>query len=382
MATKGLIMTTPRRIVFYIVLMLAGYAVGALIARATKARAAAPASVSPASASDWKTLPTEAYPGKRDDISFADAQHGWYGTGKGDLFATKDGGESWTRVASKPGTFIRALGFIDARTGYIGNVGTDYYPGVTDTTPLYRTDDGGVTWIPVDLGGKTIAGVCAIDILRTSRIYQGVLQPRIVITAAGRVGGPTGIIRSVDSGKSWTVIDMSDKAGMILDVKFLDENTGLVFASTERDSATTNGLILRTTDGGKNWTEVYRGTRSAELIWKASFVNARIGYATVQSYDPARATQLIAKTIDGGKSWTELPMVENAAARQFGIGFADALHGWVGTMAGGYYTADGGKSFTPAPIARAANKFRVVPGQKGNTVFAIGTQVQRLSIMP
>ncbi len=374
-------MTKVQRVIVGILVLVGGYLLGALIATSSKARAASPLAAT-APAADWKTLPTEAYPGKRDDISFADAQHGWYGTGKGDLFATTDGGETWTKVASKPGTFIRALGFVDAKTGYIGNIGTEYYPGVTDTTPLYRTDDGGVTWVPVDLGGKTIAGVCAIDILRTSRIYQGVLEPRIVITAAGRVGGPTGIIRSTDSGKSWTVIDMSDKAGMILDVKFLDEQTGLVFASTSRDSATTSGLILRTNDGGKNWTEVYRGTRPAELIWKASFATPKIGYATVQSYDPARTSQVIAKTVDGGKSWQELPMVENAAARQFGIGFADALHGWVGTMAGGYYTADGGKSFTPAPIARAANKFRVVPGARGKTVFAIGTQVQRLDSVP
>lgn len=255
-------MNMPRKILLYIALLVAGFAVGTLIARATKARAAEPAAAA-SLPGEWQTLPTEAYPGKRDDISFADARHGWYGTGKGELFATKDGGQTWTKVASKPGTFIRALGFIDAKTGYIGNVGTDYYPGVTDTTPLYRTDDGGVTWVPVDLGGKTIAGVCAIDILRTSRIYQGNLEPRVVITAAGRVGGPTGIIRSVDSGKTWTVIDMSDKAGMILDVKFFDENSGLVFASTERESSNANGLILRTTDGGKSWTEVYRGTRPA-----------------------------------------------------------------------------------------------------------------------
>lgn len=102
----------------------------------------------------------------------------------------------------------------------------------------------------------------------------------------------------------------------------------------------------------------------------------------MQSYDPARTTQVIVKTVDGGKSWTELPMVENAAARQFGIGFVDALHGWVGTMAGGYYTADGGKNFTPVPIARAANKFRVVPGPGGNRVYAIGTQVQRIDPRP
>jgi len=328
----------------------------------------------------WETLPTEAYPGKRDDIAFADALHGWYGTGKGDLFRTTDGGESWALVASRPGTFIRALGFVDARTGFIGNIGTDYYPGVTDTVPLYRTDDGGVTWTPADLGGQTITGVCAIDILRVRRIYQGRLEPRIVVHAAGRVGGPTGILRSTDGGKIWSVIDMSPHAGMILDIRFLDEQTGLVFASTGRDPATTEGLILRTTDGSKSWTQVYRSGRTAELIWKASFVSDKVGYATVQSYDEARTQQLIVKTVDGGKSWQELPMVENAKARQFGIGFVDEMRGWVGTMAGGFETRDGGKTFTPAPVARAANKFRVVTDGTRRHVFAIGTEVQRLTI--
>lgn len=337
------------------------------------------AGMAPAEA-QWEKLPTQAYPGKRDDIAFADARHGWYGTGKGDLFRTTDGGASWSLIASKPGTFIRALGFVDARTGFIGNIGTDYYPGVTDTVPLYRTDDGGVTWTPADLGGQTITGVCAIDILTVRRIYQGQLQPRVVVHAAGRVGGPTGILRSTDGGKSWSVIDMSSQAGMILDIRFFDEQTGLVFASTGRDPATTEGLILRTRDGGRSWTPVYRSGRAAELIWKASFVSDKVGYATVQSYDEARAQQLIVKTTDGGNSWTELPMVADAKARQFGIGFVDEQRGWVGTMAGGFETRDGGRTFAPAPVARAANKFRVVADGTRRHVFAIGTEVQRLTI--
>ncbi|MEP3226534.1 MAG: YCF48-related protein [Parasphingorhabdus sp.] len=340
-----------------------------------------PAATSPqiVLSNDWQTLDTVAYRGKRDDISFSTPTHGWYGTGKGDLYATTDGGNSWQRVASKPGTFIRALGFIDENTGFIGNVGTDYYPGVTDETPLYRTDDGGVNWTPVELGGKTIKGVCAIDILESTRIYQGKLQPRTVIHAAGRVGGPTGIIRSVDNGKTWSVIDMQAQAGMILDVKFFDEMTGLVFASSSR-GADNEGLVLRTEDGGQTWTEVYKSGRNSELIWKASFPDNKTGYATVQSYDKERAQQLIIKTTDGGKSWRELPLTENAGARQFGIGFLDAKRGWVGTFAGGFYTDDGGETFQPVPIAPGANKFRVVRNGAETQVFAIGTKVQKLDI--
>lgn len=210
----------------------------------------------------------------------------------------------------------RALGFVDGRTGFIGNIGTDYYPGVTDTTPLYRTDDAGVTWLPVDLGGKTIAGVCSIDVLKTQRIYQGVLQPHVVIHAAGRVGGPTGLLRSTDGGKSWSVRDAGSVAGMILDVKFLDENTGLIFCLDQPRCGDDRGLILRSTDGGVSWREVYRSGRKAELIWKASFVDGKIGYATVQGLrHVACPASLIVKTTDGGQNWTELPMVVDATAR-------------------------------------------------------------------
>lgn len=362
---------TKRKLITGALIVALGYATGAAIAQVADA---------PKAATEWQTLPTAAYPGKRDDISFADAQHGWYGTGKGDLFATSDGGDSWTKVASKPGTFIRAVGFVDAKTGYIGNVGTDYYPGVTDTTPLYRTNDGGVTWTPIDIGGVTVAGICAIDILRTKRIYQAKLEPRLIITAAGRVGGPTGMIRSVDGGATWTATDLSDTAGMILDIKFLDEQTGLIFAVTSRDAASGNALILRTTDGGKSWTKVYQSSRPAELIWKASFVDATTGFATVMSYDQSATQKHIVKTSDGGKTWVELPLVNNGAAVELGIGFVDAMHGWVGTTVGGFETKDGGKSFAPAPVAKAANKFRFVKTATGTRAYAIGTAVQRLEL--
>ena len=351
----------------------------AIFAAAALVSTAGGSAQQPAGAPVWRTLTTEAYRGKRDDVSFADAAHGWYGTGKGDLFATSDGGESWTKVASRPGTFIRALGFVDAKTGFIGNVG-DYYPGVTDTVPLYRTDDGGRSWTPVDLGGATVPGVCAIDVLRTERIFQGRLQPRAVITAAGRVGGPAKLIRSTDGGATWRVIDMARWTGMILDVRFLDERTGFVAASSGSDVKTTNAQVLMTRDGGATWQEVYRSKRPMELIWKLSFPTARVGYGTVQSYDQANPAKVVIKTTDGGRTWRELPLVEDGKAVELGIGFVDAERGWVGSTIGGFETRDGGRTFTKAPIAPAANKVRIVRTPGGTRVYAIGTQLQRLDL--
>ncbi|MBI1254369.1 MAG: hypothetical protein GC196_08515 [Hyphomonas sp.] len=327
----------------------------------------------------WRLLPTEAYPGKQDDISFVTPDIGWFGNGAGKLFATRNGGETWTKVFDQPGTFIRALGFVDEKNGFLGNVGTGYYPGVTDENPLYRTRDGGLTWTPVSAEGIGIVkGICGIDILPRTTIFQGELRSNPVIHAAGRVGGPATMLRSVDGGETWKVIDLRDKAGMILDVKFSGADTGLVCAATASDVSQANALMLRTTDGGETWSEVYRSARLFENCWKMSFPTPDVGYATVQNYEEGKSQRIFIKTTDGGKSWTELPLVDDAAVRQFGVGFVDVNTGWIGTTTTGYTTTDGGATWTPTEMGRAVNKIRVLKAGTGIRAYAIGVQLHRL----
>lgn len=323
----------------------------------------------------WQTLPTEAYPKKRDDMVFVDAKTGFYGTGKGNLYRTKDGGQSWQLVWSHPGTFIRSVAFLDAKHGFVGNLGAGL-ANITDTVPLYETKDGGDTWAPAKIGGAAIPGICSIDVLKTKSIHEGSVSDRVYIHAAGRANGPAKLLRSENGGASWTLIDLSDKAGMILDVKFLDPNTGFVIAASSGDVAQSNALILKTRDGGRTWREVYRSKRLGEITWKGSFPDARTGYVTVQNDDDENIQQRIVKTTDGGESWTELNLVQDKTATELGIGFVTPEHGWVGTMAGSFETKDGGKSWTPSTLAKSANKIRMVTAEGEPMVYAIGSEVQ------
>lgn len=323
----------------------------------------------------WQTLPTEAYPKKRDDVVFADAKTGFYGTGKGNLYKSVDGGQSWQLVWSKPGSFIRSIAFLDAKHGFLGNLGAGL-ANITDTVPLYETRDGGVTWVPAAIGDASIPGVCSIDVLKTKSIHEGAVGERVYIHAAGRANGPAKLLRSENGGESWTLIDLSDRAGMILDVKFLDPNTGFVIAASSGDVAQSNSLILKTTDGGRSWREVYRSKRTGEITWKSSFPDAKTGYVTLQNDDDENVQQRIAKTIDGGEHWVELPLVMDKTATELGIGFLTPDHGWVGTMAGSFETKDGGKSWTPSTLAKSANKIRTIAADGTPMVYAIGSEVQ------
>ena len=326
-------------------------------------------------APQWHTLKTEAYPKKRDDIVFADPLTGFYGTGKGNLYRTQDGGETWDLIWSKPGTFIRSLGFIGKRHGFLGNLGAGR-ADITDTIPLYETKDGGVTWEAAKITSSVIPGVCSIDILKSHSIHEGDVSERCYIHAAGRANGPAKLVRSEDGGETWAPIDLSDRAGMILDVKFVDPNIGFVFAGTNGDLAQSNALILKTTDGGRSWRQVYRSARPYEIIWKGSFANNFIGYATIQNNDPANVQQRVAKTVDGGEHWKEIPLIRRKGAEELGIGFVSPDKGWVGTNVGGFETSDGGKSWAPSTLSTKANKVRTRAADGTPMIYAIGSEVQ------
>jgi hypothetical protein len=130
---------------------------------------------------------------------------------------------------------------------------------------------------------------------------------------------------SHDGGNTWTSQSMNEDCKMLFDIKMFDKNNGIVCAATHEDISQSNALLLKTSDGGKTWKKVYQSDRPFETTWKVSFPTAKIGYATVQSYnpDPAISQQRIVKTTDGGNTWQEVNLVNDASAREFGIGFID-----------------------------------------------------------
>ena len=328
----------------------------------------------------WKKLNTERYLGKQDDITFINEKEGWYVNGYGSIYNTKNGGETWEKQLEKKGTFFRTIAFVDNLVGFAGTVGTNYFPNVTDSIPLYGTRDGGKTWKPVDYKGPYVKGLCAIDIVKEQYINHGKIDYRIHIYAVGRVGSPANMMVSHDVGETWTSNSMNNDCKMLFDIKMFDKNNGIVCAASDEDMEKSNALILKTSDGGKTWKKVYQSNRPFEGTWKASFPTKEVGYVTIQSYnpDPNVKQQRIAKTTDGGETWNEINLVEDAGAREFGIGFIDENHGFVGTMNSGYETKDGGKTWTKVNLGMACNKIRIYKDANRKVYgYAIGVDVMK-----
>ena len=329
----------------------------------------------------WTKLETEPYRGKQDDIFFLTPELGWYVNGAGRIYKTTDGGRTWVKKLDKPGTYFRCIGFADENRGFAGNIGPDYFPNVSDATPLYETRDGGETWTAVaKIDGAPVKGLCAIEVVRTPFINAGKLDYKTQIYAAGRVGGPAVLLKSADGGESWQSTDMSAHCGMILDVHFTDEKTGIISAASSGDIASSNALILRTADGGRSWTKAWQSSRPFESTWKSSFPTKNVGYVTVQNYNPDKTVskRTVAKTVDGGRSWSEIELADDAAVREFGVGFIDESRGWIGTTTGGFATNDGGATWSRVELGKATNKIRLLKTSAGWVGYAIGVDVYKL----
>jgi photosystem II stability/assembly factor-like uncharacterized protein len=326
----------------------------------------------------WQKLATKPYPGKQDDICFVNAETGFYANGQGKFYATTNGGTTWELRSDKPGTFWRCLGFADSLNGFAGNVGTDYFPNVSDTIPLYRTTDGGRSWSPANVIGNMPKGLCAIWLQNAPFVNHGKLDNKQIWHAAGRVGSPAYYLRSTDGGNTWISKNLGDQCQMIFDIVFTSEKVGFICAGSNADVTEAHAVVLKTIDGGNTWKKVYESKGIYEMTWKASFPTKNVGYVSIQNYNPDTSikARYIIKTTDAGETWKEVPLDTDFSLNQYGIGFIDEQKGWVGTTKTIYETADGGKTWKKLNIGRAINKFRVYKGNKKKTVaYAIGVEV-------
>jgi photosystem II stability/assembly factor-like uncharacterized protein len=193
-------------------------------------------------------------------IAFLDARSGYASSG-GRLFQTLDGGTSWRLVASD-GRAIHAIWFADAAHGFaIGNSGL-----------VLRSDDGGTTWTPKDLG--VAANYTSIRCSGTRLC--------LLTTAAG-----TQLVRTTNAG---------DTAGTVV-TPSTDPVFAAAFASPTRVAAAgDHGATVVSDDAGVRFAPI--GGRIS-----GTFSALRVGGAADTAFAPG-ADGRLAKTTDGGKTWS------------------------------------------------------------------------------
>lgn len=280
-------------------------------------------------------------------LDFIDPLHGWLmlepehgmSSRPGELYATIDGGESWSLVSSSANRggqghlpFSGPIRFRDASIGWlVGRPGAAFTPDY----PLYITRDGGRSWQPQELSlpqGYGDAG--SLDIIAPPEFFppnyeEGVLP--VIFVPKTHQTMDYAIIPYItrDGGKSWQSAKPLRSWGVM---DFISANDGWIWTSEPRDSGSTasvKGTLYSTNDGGETWKTIIPDQALQEFLEKGQdiqqldFVTDKIGWAllkgpqvllkTPEHPNPPPTTLL--KTTDGGRTWTLLEALNPFADR-------------------------------------------------------------------
>jgi photosystem II stability/assembly factor-like uncharacterized protein len=190
-------------------------------------------------------------------LRFADREHGWVYGEMGALFATSDGGSTWTRQRVPTRRLLLGASFLNARTGWLSGGGMT----------VLKTSDGGASWragtvfLPAESVGaqrpKESVRVETEQFESDTRQVGGRRLNAVWFATPQRgwaVGGEGVILATEDGGLTWRPQN-SGVGDDLYDVRFFDGAEGWAVGR--------GGAMLHTTDGGRTWTEAKRLTTHA-----------------------------------------------------------------------------------------------------------------------
>ena len=313
---------------------------------------------------NWIELPNAPIVARFNDIQFLNENQGWAVNGWGQIYHSPDGGETWEMQFEQTNSHFRSVGFFDELNGWVGNVGEGEF-GATDSTNLYFTEDGGVSWFPFnDFTGPLPKGLCGIQVISDSVPY-----------AVGRVRGPGFFVKTSDKGVNWTSYSFNQYVSVagLIDLHFFSPDTGFIVGLTDADHNQSRGIVLKTTDGGETWMPVHISSRLGEWAWKIHFPSNNVGYVSLQrNYE---SPIYFLKTVDGGATWDEMLFMNDYYFIQ-GIGFIDENLGWMGGNSSypTFVTTDGGHNWSSADFGSRVNRLDFI---NNNIGFACGETIYK-----
>jgi photosystem II stability/assembly factor-like uncharacterized protein len=235
----------------------------------------------------------------------------YMGVASGGLFKTTDGGATWIPITDGKvplgSTGAVAVADSDPNVIYLGTGSDDVRSNVSTGRGMYKSTDGGQTWKFIGLyNSGQIGGV---------RIHP--TNPNVVWVAAQgdafKANAERGIFKTTDGGQTWRkVLFLSDHVGA-MDVELQPGKPDVVYAWLSRlerkpwtiISGAREGGFYKSTDGGEHFTKITDGL-PAGLIGKANLAVTNAKPDRIYALIEARPGGGLYRSDDAGKSWQSL----------------------------------------------------------------------------
>jgi photosystem II stability/assembly factor-like uncharacterized protein len=234
----------------------------------------------------------------------------YYGSTGGGVWKSTNFGEDWANVSD--GFFkTGSVGAIDVSLSdpniiYVGMGEETVRGNVSHGDGVYKSLDGGKTWKNIGLS----------DTRQISRVRVHPTNPNIVYVAAlGHLWANNterGVYRTKDGGKTWEkVLYRDDKAGAA-DITFEPNNPNVLYASLWQIRRTPYSLesggessgFYKSMDGGDTWTEITRNTGLPKgIVGKINMTVSPINPSRIWAMVEAKEAGLY-RSDDAGENWS------------------------------------------------------------------------------
>ena len=288
-------------------------------------------------------------------------------TGDG-VYKTTDGGKTWINTGLRDGQQIASI-VVDPKNPdrlFVAVLGHPY--GANAERGIFRTSNGGKTWKNLGLrDGQQIPAII-IDPRDENRVFVAVL---------GHPYGPNaerGVFRSTDGGKSWEKVLYKDENTGAVALAFDPSNAQTIYADlwSSRQGPWENGAwqgpgsgLYKSTDGGTTWTPLTQGLpTSAQGLGRIGFGIAASDPKRIYATVDARQQGGIYRSDDAGETWQCI----NTEVRLWGRGSdfaeikADPKNKDIVFVANTsvYRSTDGGRTFTAIKGAPGGDDYHTI----------------------
>jgi photosystem II stability/assembly factor-like uncharacterized protein len=294
-----------------------------------------------------RVLAVAGVPGERE--------HFYFGSVNGGVWETRDAGRTWQPIFDgQPIGTIGALAVApsDPHILYVGTGEADMRSDIAQGDGVYRSADGGRTWVHVGLDDTQQIGRILVHPGDANLVY---------VAALGHPYGPNaerGVFRSSNGGRTWEKVLYRDADTGAIDLAFEPGNPRVVYAALWQTRRTpwsvyppSNGPgsgLYRSADGGDTWSRIDGNGLPAE--------HGRIGLAVAPT-EPKRVYAMVDaeqgglyRSDDGGARWERVGSDPRIWQRGWYFGGvavdprrADTVYALDTNL---YRSDDGGRTFT------------------------------------
>ncbi|MCG8460112.1 MAG: hypothetical protein MI919_27835 [Holophagales bacterium] len=273
------------------------------------------------------------------------------------VFKSVDAGLSWQRTsfASPSGLTAFTIDPVNPQTLYAG----------TFADRLYKSADGGATWVPSGEGlPKSLLGDVLVDPADPAVVYVG-----HVPVSQGDPGPPTlpGVYKSLDGGASWSYASTGMGGTRAIDDLAFDPRS----SSTLYAVGTFSSAVRKSTDGAATWFV----SGSLPSISPSTLVIDPTTPTTVYAAGDSYLPPSIFKSLDSGQSWFSIHGdLPTEGIHELVLDPEDPRTLWAATEHGLFRNRDSGPIWEPFNEGRPYDEIRAMAYRASTQTLYVGTR--------